>query len=160
VQGDGRGAVFLDRDGTLIEEVGFLNHMDRLRLLPRAAEAIRHLNESGLLALVVTNQSGIARRIFDTAFLERVHGTIAARLAESGAKLDGIYHCPHHPDALDPEFRRDCDCRKPKPGMILRAAKEHGVDISRSYMIGDSVTDLEAARNARGSGSSGFASAV
>jgi D-glycero-D-manno-heptose 1,7-bisphosphate phosphatase len=148
VSGDGRRAVFLDRDGTLIEEVGFLNHLDRLRLLPRAAEAIRRLNENDVLALLVTNQSGVARRLFDEAFLERVHGTIAARLAESGARLDGIYHCPHHPDGLDPAFRRLCECRKPKPGLILRAAEEHGVELPGSYMVGDSAMDLEAARNA------------
>lgn len=145
---NGRKAIFIDRDGTLIEEVGYLNHLSRMRLLPGSARAVRRINESGYLALVVTNQSGIARKIFDVELLESVHAALAAHLAESGARLDGIYHCPHHPDALDPRFRRDCDCRKPKPGMFLSAAREHGLDLSRSWMIGDSSTDMAAARNA------------
>lgn len=145
---NGRRAIFLDRDGTLIEEVGFLNHLDRLRLLPRAADAVRRINESGYLALVVTNQSGIARKIFDLPLLERAHDLLHRRLAREGARLDGIYFCPHHPDALDPEFRAVCNCRKPGPGMILRAVEEHSIDPSRSWLIGDSSTDLQAARSA------------
>jgi D-glycero-D-manno-heptose 1,7-bisphosphate phosphatase len=144
----GRRAIFLDRDGTLIEEVGYLNHLDRLRMLPRAGEAVRRINESGFLAFLVTNQSGVARRFFGLDLVQEAHGRIAAHLAESGAKLDGYYLCPHHPDALDPEFKKACSCRKPRPGMILRAAEEHGLDISRSYMVGDSATDMETARNA------------
>ena len=145
---DGRVAVFIDRDGTLIDEVGYLNHLDRIRWLPRSLEAVKRLNESGLLALLVTNQSGVARRIFDMAFLQQVHAAITAHLAEGGARLDGVYLCPHHPDGSDPAYRQVCACRKPKPGMFLRAAQDHGVDLSRSYFVGDSATDLEAAKNA------------
>jgi D-glycero-D-manno-heptose 1,7-bisphosphate phosphatase len=148
VSGNGRAAVFMDRDGTLVEEVGYLNHLSRLKVLPRSAEAVRRLNESGWPALLVTNQSGVARRIFDMNLLEQVHAALTSALAEGGAKLDGIYFCPHHPDAADPAYRAVCECRKPKPGMFLRAAKEHGVDLSRSYLVGDSATDMEAARNA------------
>jgi D-glycero-D-manno-heptose 1,7-bisphosphate phosphatase len=146
--GGRRTAVFLDRDGTLIEEVGYLNHIDRIRWLPRSAPAVRRLNERGLPAILVTNQSGVARRIFDMALLRRVHETIEGRLAAEGARLDGIYVCPHHPDGIDPEYRRACDCRKPRPGLFVKAAADHGVDLSRSYLVGDSATDMEAARNA------------
>lgn len=141
-------AIFLDRDGTLIEEVGYLNHLDRLHLLPGAAGAVRRINRNGYLALLVTNQSGVARRIFDIALVRSAHERLLEELGRDGASLDGIYFCPHHPDALDPEYKTECDCRKPGPGMIIRAAEEHGIDLSRSWMIGDSSVDLEAARNA------------
>ena len=146
--GNGRGAVFIDRDGTLIEEVGYLNHISRLRHLPRSAEAVRKINHSGMLAFLVTNQSGVARRIFDRDLVETVHEEIRRHLGSEGAHLDGVYYCPHHPDAADPRYREVCECRKPKPGMILRAVEEHGADLSRSYLVGDTVTDLEAARHA------------
>jgi len=145
---DGRQAIFMDRDGTLLEEVGYLNHIDRVRYLPRSAEAVRRINETGFLAVVITNQSGVARRIFDHALVDRVHAGIGSWLAEAGARLDAIYVCPHHPEGLDPEYRRVCDCHKPKPGMLLRAAREHGIDLERSYLVGDTTTDLDAARNA------------
>jgi len=145
---NGRGAIFLDRDGTLIDEVGYVNDLARVKYLPGAAGAVRRINESGYLTFLVTNQSGIARRIFDIALLDEIHAKIASHLAESGAKLDGIYYCPHLPDAPDPRFRIDCDCRKPHPGMLLNAAREHELDLARSWMIGDSSVDLEAARGA------------
>jgi D-glycero-D-manno-heptose 1,7-bisphosphate phosphatase len=144
----GRRAVFLDRDGTVIDENGYVNHIDRVRYLPRSAAAIRKLNESGILALLVTNQSGVARRIFDRALVERVHAGIQAWLADAGARIDAYYFCPHHPEGADPEYRMVCDCRKPKPGMIERAAREHGVDLARSYMVGDTLSDIEAAERA------------
>jgi D-glycero-D-manno-heptose 1,7-bisphosphate phosphatase len=145
---NGRRAVFLDRDGTVIDENGYVNHIDRVRYLPRSAEAIRKLNENGVLALLVTNQSGVARRIFDRALVERVHEGIQAWLAAAGARIDAYYYCPHHPEGADPEYRLVCDCRKPKPGMIERAAREHGVDLARSYMVGDTLSDIEAAERA------------
>lgn len=144
----GRPAVFIDRDGTLIDEVGYVNHTDRIRWLPGAAEAVRRLNERGFLALMVTNQSGVANRILDIPLLDEIHRLVAGHLREKGAHLDGVYFCPHHPDAADPEFRVDCDCRKPRAGMLLRAEKEHGIDLSRSYMVGDSSHDMGAAREA------------
>jgi D-glycero-D-manno-heptose 1,7-bisphosphate phosphatase len=144
----GRAAVFVDRDGTLIDEVGYLNHLDRMRFLPGAARAVRRLNDRGLLVLVVTNQSGLANRIFDLDLLEQVHARLAEHLGREGARLDGVYYCPHHPAAADPALRMVCDCRKPRAGLLLRAAREHGVDLSRSYMVGDTSHDLAAAREA------------
>ncbi len=147
-----RRAIFMDRDGTVSDEVGYVNHIDRYRLLPRSAQAIRRINEAGLLAFVITNQSGVARGLFDEALLHEVHATLTRWLAERGARVDGIYFCPHHPKEGEPPFRQDCDCRKPRPGLLKRAAEEHGVDLSASYMIGDTVLDIEAARNAGATG--------
>ncbi len=141
-------AVFVDRDGTLIDEVGYLNHLDRLRWLPGTAEAVRRLNDRGLLVLMVTNQSGLANRIFDVALLEKAHALLADHLRQKGARLDGVYYCPHHPEAANPDLRMECECRKPRAGLILRAAREHGVDLSLSYMVGDSSHDMAAAREA------------
>jgi D-glycero-D-manno-heptose 1,7-bisphosphate phosphatase len=147
-----RRAVFLDRDGTVSDEVGFVNHIDRYRLLPRSAEAIRRLNQAGFLALLVTNQSGVARGIFDESLLEEIHATLNRWLADAGARLDGIYVCPHHPTEGLAAWRRECDCRKPRPGLLTRAAAEHDLDLSASYMIGDTAADIETARNAGVSG--------
>ena len=142
-----RPAIFMDRDGTVSDEVGYVNNIDRYRLLPRSAEAIRRINEAGFLSFVVTNQSGVARGLFDEPLIIEVHETLRRWLGESGARLDGIYYCPHHPKEGQPPWRLDCDCRKPKPGLLLRAAREHDVDLAASYMIGDTVLDIEAARN-------------
>jgi D-glycero-D-manno-heptose 1,7-bisphosphate phosphatase len=137
-----RPAVFLDRDGTLTDEVGYVNHPSRLRLLPRAAEAIRRLNGAAVPAVVVTNQAGIARGYFSQDVLDTVNATLVARLAEAGARLDGIYVCPHHPTEGEPPYRARCECRKPKPGLLRRAAAELGLDLARSTMIGDKPSDL------------------
>lgn len=147
-----RPAIFMDRDGTVSDEVGYVNHIDRYRLLPRSAAAIRRINEAGYLSFVVTNQAGVARGLFDEALILKVHETLKRWLGESGARLDGIYYCPHHPKEGQPPWRLDCDCRKPKPGLLLRAAREHDVDLSASYMIGDTVLDIEAARNVGATG--------
>ena len=147
-----RPAIFMDRDGTVSDEVGYVNHIDRYRLLPRSAAAIRRINEAGYLSFVVTNQAGVARGLFDEALILKVHETLNRWLSESGARLDGIYYCPHHPKEGQPPWRLDCDCRKPKPGLLLRAAREHDVDLSASYMIGDTVLDIEAARNVGATG--------
>lgn len=143
-----RRAIFMDRDGTVSDEVGYVNHIDRYRLLPRSAEAIRKINAAGFLSFVITNQSGVARGLFDEALLHEVHATLRRWLEEKGAKLDGIYFCPHHPEEGVPPWRQNCDCRKPRPGLLRRAALEHDVDLASSYMIGDTVLDIEAARNA------------
>lgn len=140
LRGVATAAVFIDRDGTITEEVGYVNHPRRLRLLPRAAEAIRRLNRVGLPAVLVTNQSGIARGYFDEPMLRRVNGALEA----AGASLRACYVCPHHPREGAPPFRHDCDCRKPKPGLLLRAAADLGVDLERSWMIGDKPSDIEA----------------
>jgi D-glycero-D-manno-heptose 1,7-bisphosphate phosphatase len=137
-----RPAVFLDRDGTLTDEVGYVNHPSRLRLLPRSAEAIRRLNAAAVPAVVVTNQAGIARGYFSQDVLDAVNATLVAQLAEAGARLDGIYVCPHHPTEGAPPYRARCECRKPKPGLLRRAAAELGLDLARSTMIGDKPSDL------------------
>lgn len=140
----GRKAIIMDRDGTVCDEVGYVNHVDRVRLLPRSAEAIRKANESGFQTVVVTNQAGVARGYFVEELIDEVHDRVRALLSEQGARLDGIYYCAHHPSAGHPPYRRECECRKPRPGMLLRARDEMGVDLAQSYMIGDSVRDVEA----------------
>jgi D-glycero-D-manno-heptose 1,7-bisphosphate phosphatase len=138
-------AVFLDRDGTINEEVGYLDRLDKLHLIPGAAEAIRLINQSGMKAVVVTNQSGVARGMFDEAFVDEVHRQLRKMLREEGASLDGFYFCPHHPLEGRGSYLRVCDCRKPAPGLLLRAADELCLDPERSYMIGDTLKDIEAA---------------
>ncbi|MEW6428134.1 MAG: HAD family hydrolase [Thermodesulfobacteriota bacterium] len=140
-----RAAVFLDRDGTVNEQMGYINHISRFHLFPEAGPAIRLLNERGVPAVLVTNQSGLARGYFPESLLDRVHRLMEEELARQGARFDGIYVCPHHPEAREERFRVDCDCRKPKPGLLLRAAAELGLDLGRSYMIGDRLSDIRAA---------------
>lgn len=143
-----RPAVFIDRDGTLTEEVGYVNHPGRLRLLPRAAEAVRRLNAVGVPAVLATNQAGVARGYFSKEVLEAVQAELRAQLEREGAVLDGVYVCAHHPGAGEPPFRADCDCRKPRPGLLLRAAAEMDLDLGRSVLVGDKPSDLVAARAA------------
>lgn len=142
----GHRAVFLDRDGTINEEVGYVNHLERFYLLPGVAEAIRLLNQNGLKVIVVTNQSGVARGYFPESFIHRVHQKMEECLKEEGAHLDGIYYCPHHPDAGEPPYRQRCRCRKPETGLIEEAVKDLGIDCSRSYMVGDRGADIEFGR--------------
>jgi D-glycero-D-manno-heptose 1,7-bisphosphate phosphatase len=137
-----RPAVFIDRDGTLTDEVGYVNHPSRLRLLPRAADAIRRLNAAGVAAVVVTNQAGIARGYFSEDVLHAVNDALRAQLAQAGARLDGLYACLHHPTEGRTPYRADCECRKPKPGLLLRAAGELELDLTRSTMVGDKASDL------------------
>jgi D-glycero-D-manno-heptose 1,7-bisphosphate phosphatase len=137
-----RPAVFIDRDGTLTDEVGYVNHPSRLRLLPRSAEAIRRLNAVGTPAVVVTNQAGLARGYFSEEILRAVNESLVEQLARAGARLDGIYVCPHHPTEGEPPYRARCECRKPKPGLLRRAAAELGLELTRSTMIGDKPSDL------------------
>ncbi|MDD5475165.1 MAG: HAD family hydrolase [Syntrophales bacterium] len=143
-----RGAVFFDRDGTINEEVGYLSRMDQLILYPEAAPAIRMVNESGMKAVVVTNQSGVARGFFDEAFIAEVHDRINELLGAAGSRIDGFYHCPHHPEGGISGYTIICDCRKPHPGMLYRAALELEIDLGRSYMVGDTLKDIEAAERA------------
>jgi D-glycero-D-manno-heptose 1,7-bisphosphate phosphatase len=139
-----RPAIFLDRDGTVSREVGYVNHPDRLELYPRSAEAVRRINQSGRLAVLVTNQAGAARGYFPFELIETVHERLQALLAGGGARLDALYYCPHHPEVGEGDLRRDCECRKPGPGMLLRAREELGADLSRSWIVGDSFKDMEA----------------
>ncbi len=141
-------AVFLDRDGTINRYVGFLRDIDDFELLPGAAQAIRRINESGYLAILVTNQPVLARGEVTAAQLREIHNKMETLLGQQGAYLDGIYICPHHPDrgfaGEVPELKIDCDCRKPKPGLLLRAAREFHIDLARSWMVGDRDSDVAA----------------
>lgn len=137
-------AVFLDRDGTLIEEVNYLSRVDQVRLIPGAAAAVRRLNDAGARVVVVTNQAGVARGYFPEDRVAEVHARLSAVLAEQGARVDAYYHCPHHATEGVGAYKLDCDCRKPRPGMLLTAARDLGLDLSRSWMVGDKVCDLKA----------------
>ena len=143
-----RPAVFIDRDGTISEEVGYINHPSRFRLFPYAAPAVHLLNENGWLVFVVTNQAGVARGYFTEEMIQTVHEQLTQDLESNGARLDAIYYCAHHPSVGEPPYRSYCDCRKPKPGLIRRAAEEFEIDLNRSWMVGDRYSDIQLARNA------------
>ncbi len=151
-EGNRRAAVFLDRDGTINEEVGYLDRMAKLQLIPGAAEAIRLINASGMKTVVVTNQSGVARGIFTESFVAETHTRLGEMLRAEGASLDGIYYCPHHPTEGRGDYLRVCECRKPAPGLLLRAAAELHLDPARSYMVGDTLKDIEAGGRAGAQG--------
>jgi D-glycero-D-manno-heptose 1,7-bisphosphate phosphatase len=141
-----RPAVFLDRDGTMIEDVGYLDALDRVELYPWTVDAIRALNRAGLAVVVVTNQSGVARGRFSEAFVEETHRHIDAQLEEGGARVDAYYYCPHHPHGIVDGYTRRCDCRKPERGMINRAVHDHGLDATQSFMVGDKWLDVQLGR--------------
>ncbi len=145
-------AVFFDRDGTINEEVGYLSSLDQLAIYPVSYEAVRRVNEAGMKAVVITNQSGVARGFFPEAFLDVLHRRMRELLAEEGAFIDGFYYCPHHPTEGSDTYRRKCNCRKPEIGMLTAAAQELDIDLERSYLIGDHASDMEAARRASAKG--------
>lgn len=147
-----KAAVFLDRDGTINEQMGYINHVTRFQMLPRAAEAIQLLNQKDVPVVVVSNQSGLARGYFPKEVLDQVHDKMNASLVEQGAHVDGIYYCPHHPEAKEAEFRKACQCRKPKTGLFEQAAADLGLDLQRSYVVGDRFSDLKAAANCGATG--------
>jgi D-glycero-D-manno-heptose 1,7-bisphosphate phosphatase len=139
-----RGAVFLDRDGVINVEVDYLSSPEELELIPGAAQAIARLNALSLPAVVVTNQAGVARGYFSLERVGEIHRALERLLeAEAGARLDAVYVCPHHPSAGD-----RCSCRKPEPGLLLAAAREHGLDLARSFLVGDKASDIDAGRRA------------
>jgi D-glycero-D-manno-heptose 1,7-bisphosphate phosphatase len=140
----GRIAAFLDRDGTLNEEVGYVRTPEDLQLVPGAAAAVRRLNDRGITVCVISNQSGVARGFLTEADLTGIHAKLTDELRREGARADRIYYCPHHPAAGIAPFNVECDCRKPAPGMLLRAGQELGIDLSRSFVVGDSVVDMQA----------------
>ncbi len=139
-------AVFLDRDGTLIEDVGYLDSLSRVAFYPWTVDAIRMLNRAGLPVVVVTNQSGVARGMFDVALVGETHRAIDARLAAGGARVDAYYYCPHHPDGPVAAYARSCDCRKPGRGMIDQATADLGLDPAQSFVVGDTWTDVQLGR--------------
>lgn len=138
-----RSAVFLDRDGTVIREVGYLERLDQIDVLPGAGAALRELGNAGYLRILVTNQSGIARGYFDASFVRRTHDALLAALRRDGAGFEAAYFCPHLPELTGP-----CQCRKPAVGMIEEACRDFAVDLTRSWVVGDKQADLELARNA------------
>jgi D-glycero-D-manno-heptose 1,7-bisphosphate phosphatase len=143
-----RPAVFLDRDGTLIEERGYLDRLDMLTIFPWTADALRLLKRAGFATVVITNQAAIGRGIIDEPFLAEVHRELSARLARGDAAIDRYYYCPHVVDAKLAQYRAVCRCRKPEPGMIEQACREMALDPSRSFMVGDRWLDVACGRTA------------
>jgi D-glycero-D-manno-heptose 1,7-bisphosphate phosphatase len=141
-------AVFLDRDGTLIEDVDYLRQLDQLALFPWTVDALRLLNRAGFATAVVTNQSAVARGLVTEEFVRETHAALDALLNAGGARIDGYYYCPHHPEASVVTYRALCRCRKPGPGMIEQAAADLGLDVSRSWMVGNRSLDIETGRRA------------
>ena len=139
-------AVFLDRDGTINEEVGYLDSLDKLKIIPAAYEAIRLINLSGMKAIVVTNQSGVARGFFNEKLVRQTHEAIQAALLQKKASIDKFYYCPHHPTEGTGIYLQNCNCRKPLPGMLLQAAHDLDIELGSSYMVGDTYRDMEAAK--------------
>ena len=138
-----RPAVFLDRDGTINEDVGYLTDLSRLRIYPFAPDAIRLLKRAGYAIVVVTNQGGVGRGLMTTDFVEETHRQMAARLEAAGAGVDGWYYCPHHPEAVVPSLGEPCECRKPGIRMPSCAAADHGLDLSQSWVVGDHWRDVQ-----------------
>ena len=147
-----RTAVFIDRDGTLIDEVGYLDRVERVALYPWSIDAVRAFNRAGIRVVLLSNQSGVARGFFTEAVVQGVHDHIARLLGAGGARIDAYYYCPHHPDGKVPEYARVCDCRKPKRGLVDRAARELGIEPARSFVVGDRWLDVELARTIGGRG--------
>lgn len=140
-----RPAVFLDRDGTMIHEAGYLSRLQDVRWFPGTMDAIRLLNRAGYLVCVITNQGGIGLGLFDEAFVRTVHASMGAELAASGARVDGWHFCPHHPHAVVDALKTPCACRKPGRAMIDAAVREHDIDLARSWVIGDRDVDVRMA---------------
>ena len=142
-----RPAVFIDRDGTIIEEAGYLDRLELIAPYPWSAPAMRALQAAGFALVVVTNQAGIARGYFDEGFVREAHARLDAMLREDGVVVDGYYYCPHHPEGVVAGYRRVCDCRKPAPGLVQAAARDLDLDLARSFVVGDKWLDIELAQN-------------
>ena len=141
-------AIFFDRDGVLNEEVGYLWQVEKFRWIDGAREAVRYCNERGFVTVVVTNQGGIARGLYTAREVDNLHAFMQRELSQIGAHIDAFYYCPHHPEGIVAEFAVACDCRKPKPGLIVRACRELDIDPTRSILFGDTQRDIEAAQSA------------
>ncbi len=141
-----RPAFFIDRDGVINEEMGYINHVDRFRILPGAADAIRRLNEARIPVVVVSNQAGLAHGIFSEETLRSVQRKLRESIATSGARIDRIYYCPHHPEAKVEKYRVECDARKPRPGMLHKAAGDLELDLTRSVLVSDRYQDVAMAK--------------
>jgi D-glycero-D-manno-heptose 1,7-bisphosphate phosphatase len=147
-----RPAVFLDRDGTMIHDVGYLRRVEDIRWYPWTIDAIRLLNRAGFLVCVTTNQAGIAQALLTEAILAELIADMTRVLDAEGARIDGWFHCPHHPEGKVASLRQDCECRKPKPGMIRQARDRFAIDVSRSFVVGDKLADVGMAANAGAQG--------
>lgn len=141
-------AIFIDRDGTLIHEVGYLKMLEDLKFTPKAMDALRIFHQLGFLNIVITNQSAVARGLLSPKELKRIHTKLKTLAKDEEATIDDVFYCPHLPEGRMAPFNIECDCRKPKPGLILQAAKKHRIDLKQSYMVGDKASDLELAANA------------
>ncbi len=144
--------IFFDRDGTINEDVNYLSEPEQLRLLPRAAQAIREANELRFKVFIISNQSGVARGMMTENQVDIVNKALLQLLADEGATIDGIYYCPHHPDTGFAPYLLDCECRKPHTGMLLQAVKQFDIDLTHSFVIGDKISDIQTANNAGASG--------
>ncbi len=142
-------AVFLDRDGTINEEVGYLDDLAKLKIIPAAFEAVRLINAAKMKAVVITNQAGVARGLFSEDFVKTANKFLHAEFLKENALIDAFYYCPHHPTEGIGSYRRECDCRKPAAGMLIQAAQEMNIDLTRSYIIGDRYNDMEAGKRAQ-----------
>ncbi len=141
-------AVFLDRDGTIVEDTDHLHERNKVRFLPQVAAAIKLLNKNGFKVVVVTNQAGVARGYFTEEVVRDINDYIRQLLSQEDAFIDKIYYCPHHPEGIIPEYRRECNCRKPNPGMLRQSAEELNINLNKSFLIGDKMSDIEAGRGA------------
>lgn len=141
-----KSAVFIDRDGTVNEQMGYINHLSRFVMLPGSVEAIRLLNQQGYLVIIVTNQSGIARGYYPIDLVEEIHDHMRELLKKDGAWVDGIFYCPHYAQGIVPEYSIECNCRKPGPGLIEQALESFEIDMEVSYVIGDRYSDIKLAR--------------
>lgn len=147
-----RPAVFFDRDGTLITDVGYLNHSSQIKLFSQAAGALKNLRNAGFYLFVVTNQSGVARGYFSEARVKKVHQKLQHLLKAQGAKIDAFFYCPHYPQGKVKSLSKQCDCRKPSTGMVKQALKRYSIDLKKSYVVGDKLDDVLLARNAKVAG--------
>lgn len=141
-------AVFLDRDGTIVNDIGYMNSPEQLQFIPGSIPAIKKLNEAGYKVVVITNQSGVARGMITEDMLQTIDKTMHKKILNGGAHLDAIYYCPHHPEHGTYPYKQVCECRKPHPGLIKKAERDLGLDLKSSYMIGDKATDIEAGKSA------------
>jgi D-glycero-D-manno-heptose 1,7-bisphosphate phosphatase len=141
-------AVFLDRDGTIVEDVGYMNTPEQIKFIPGAIEAIKMLNEADFKVVIISNQAGVARGLVTEDMLQTIDKTLHKWVLNGGAHLDGIYYCPHHPEHGVYPYKQVCECRKPHPGLIKRAHRDLDIDLSLSYMVGDKATDIQAGKSA------------
>ncbi|MFO7980235.1 MAG: HAD family hydrolase [Candidatus Aminicenantes bacterium] len=140
-------AVFLDRDGNINKDVGYPNSYKQINIYPYSYEAVRKINKAGFLAIVITNQSGVGRGLIKEEALKEIHQKMKKSFLKNKARLDGMYYCPHYIDSSIPKYQKDCRCRKPHPGLALKAAREFNINLSDSYMIGDKVEDILFGKN-------------